>query len=139
MKQRMQNVKGFTLIELMVTVAVIGILGAIAYPSYTQYIQKGRRVDAKTSLMNAAQAMERYYTENSKYTGAAAGTVFPTASIDGDYTLSFDTGSPAASAYTIKAAPSSSRQSGDKCGTFTLNSVGQKAVTGAASSSSQCW
>lgn len=139
MGQTLNRVRGFTLIELMVTVAVLGILAAIAFPSYQEYLRKGRRVDAKTSLMNAAQAMERYYTENNKYTDAAVGTVFPAASLEGDYTLSFATGSPTANAYTIQAAPSSSRQSADKCGTFTISNTGQKGVTGGTLNSSACW
>ena len=65
---------GFTLIELMIVVAIIGILAAIAYPSYQGYVEKTRRGDAKAVLMQFASALERYYTQNNTYIGADGGT-----------------------------------------------------------------
>ena len=59
--------KGFTLIELMITVAIIGILASVAYPSYSEYVNKSRRVQAKKTLVAAQQWMERFYTENFRY------------------------------------------------------------------------
>lgn len=130
---------GFTLIELMITVAVIGILAAIAYPSYMDSVMKSRRADAKSALLNAAQAMEKYYTENSKYTGAAVDTVFPASSTDGYYTLSFSV-APTASAYTLQAAPTSKgHQDNDKCGNFTLSGAGVKGVNGGTLGVADCW
>ena len=61
--------KGFTLIELMIVVAVIAILAAIAYPSYQDSVRKSRRADAKAVVLNAAQILERCYTQNNVYTG----------------------------------------------------------------------
>ncbi len=66
--------KGFTLIELMIVVAIIGIIAAIAYPSYQGYVESARRGDAKGALMQFASAMERYYTQNNTYIGADGGT-----------------------------------------------------------------
>jgi type IV pilus assembly protein PilE len=67
--------KGFTLIELMIAVAVVGILASIAYPSYTDHVRRTRRADAQGALMGLANAMERYFTQNSTYCDAAgAGT-----------------------------------------------------------------
>lgn len=131
---------GFTLIELMIAVAVIGILAAVAYPSYQEYLRKSRRTDAKIALMQAAQSMERYYTERMTFVGAAAGTVFPTASGDGYYTLSF-AAAPTASAFSILAAPvSGGPQQSDKCGTYTLNQLGAQGVgVDAILSSTACW
>ena len=64
--------KGFTLIELMITVAIIGILASVAYPSYREYVNKSRRVQAKTTLVAAQQWMERFYTENFRYDKTSA-------------------------------------------------------------------
>ena len=136
----MKKIKGFTLIELMITIAVVGILAAVAYPSYQDYVRKGRRVDAKTALMDAAQGMERYYTENMTYgtgTPSLVGTVFSAVSLSGDYTLSFV--SQSTNAFKVKAVPSSARQTGDKCGTYTLDSTGAKDVTGGSLTTAECW
>ena len=66
--------KGFSLIELMIVVAILAILGAIAYPSYMDSITDARRTDAQTVLMEAAQYMERFYTENNRYDEDTGGT-----------------------------------------------------------------
>ena len=68
------NRNGFTLIELMVTVAIVGILAAIALPSYTSYINQANRSDAKSVLLENVQFLERNYTENNKYHQNSAGT-----------------------------------------------------------------
>lgn len=65
--------QGFTLIELMITVAIIGIIASIAYPSYTRYVIESRRVDAQQALSSFATSMERYRTQNMTYRGAADG------------------------------------------------------------------
>ena len=138
MNVQQKQLAGFTLIELMIVVVVVGILAAVAYPSYQEYLRKTRRVDAKIALMSAAQTLERYYTENMSY--ADADNVLASASDDGYYSLSFASGSPTANAFTIKAAPvNAGPQNGDKCGTFTLNNLGQKSVENATLSASQCW
>lgn len=66
--------QGFTLIELMIVVAIIGIIAAIAYPSYVEQVKSTRRADVQGSLMSFANAMERYYTQNNTYVGADGGT-----------------------------------------------------------------
>lgn len=135
---------GFTLIELMIVVAIVGILAAIAYPSYTEQVRQSRRSDCEGALTGLASAMERYFTVNNTYVGAAvgAGGIFPNqCPIDGNtayYTLQIP--SATATGFTLQAARTGP-QSGDKCGTLTLTSTGQKGVTSAATGITwqDCW
>lgn len=64
---RRQRTRGFTLIELMIVVAIISILGAIAYPSYQEYVRKSRRAEGRTALIELLQQQERYMTQNNTY------------------------------------------------------------------------
>lgn len=139
---KLKKNKGFTLIELMITVAIIGILAAIAYPSYTRQVQKTRRADAKGALMGLSNAMERYFTENNRYTGAATGPadtgtprIFATQSPVSGGTKYYDLRITAAtaSAYTIEADPVGTQDS-DPCGKLTLSNTGLKTPP-----TSGCW
>ena len=132
----MKKNAGFTLIELMVAVVIVAILAAVAYPAYQDSVRKGRRVDAKVALMDAAQIMERYFTENMTYATAPT-TLIPATSTNGDYTVSIVTNT--ANSFQVQAVPSSTRQSGDHCGTYTLDSTGNKDVTGGTLTKSACW
>ncbi len=144
--------KGFTLIEMLIVVAIIGILSAIAYPSYVDYIVRARRTDAINQLQASAQYLERNMTANNCYnrvtpldcaqqSGAEltlppgyvhspAGSAIPV------YKISFLKG-PERSSYTLQAVPEG-KQTQDPCGTLTLDNIG---VRGAASGVNvkSCW
>lgn len=131
---------GFTLIELLIAVAVVGILAAIAYPSYTEQIARGRRVEAQATLMAASQWMERFYSENYRYDQNSAGTLvteatqfparFSTSPPPGQGTAVYDiTVVAAASTFTITAArKAGTSMANDKCGNFTIDHFGRKSI-----------
>lgn len=138
----MKRSKGFTLIELMIVVAVIGILAAIAYPSYKEQIDKGRRASAKAVLLDAQAYMERTYSESYSYLSDTSGVLinsptyfqsnFTVAPKPGDgnaaYTITLVS---ATQQYTITAVPiSTGVMASDKCGTYRVNRTGRKAVVG---------
>jgi type IV pilus assembly protein PilE len=136
---------GFTLIELMITVAIVGILAAVAYPSYQNHVQKTRRAAATACLTELSQWMERNYTTCLAYnrTGAGCGTAMDSAQLPvlncrndlaTTYTFSFPA-APTASAYTLRAVPQNAQAGDTRCGTLTLDQTGAKG----ASATSGCW
>mgnify|MGYP003381922700 CR=1 FL=1 len=84
MTNRIGRHRGFTLIELMITVAVVGILAAIAYPAYTGHIAKGRRAECRAGLYMAMQQQERFYTQYNAYAAFDAASAAPIRKFSGD-------------------------------------------------------
>lgn len=131
--------QGFTLIELMIVVVVIGILSAIALPSYTSYIQRSHRAEAKNALQAIAQRLEQNYTLSGRYDqtqeGTAVGAAFIIATgmskvpLDGAarYNISFAAGQPGQGTFTLQAV-NVGAQASDPCGTLLLN---QQSLKGA--------
>ena len=128
---------GFTLIELMVAVMIVGILASIAYPAYQEHVFKTRRAAGKACLLEAGQYMERYYTTTMSYASAS----LPTCSSDVSsfYTLEFS-GTPDASTYSLTATRTGA-QTNDKCGTLTLNQAGDTNISSQATgiTKTDCW
>lgn len=136
--------KGFTLIELMITVAIVGILAAVAFPSYTSYIAKARRADARTQLASAQQWIEKFYSESYDYARNTAGGSSTTAFNaqpfsqsprvgDGSamYVLTLTVSASPATTYTLSATPvAGGSMSSDVCGTLTLSNTGRRGAGG---------
>ena len=126
MALRIRRKSGFTLIELMIVVAVIAILAAIALPAYSSYIAKARRGTAQTCLIEASQHLERYYTNKLTYVGAVLPGCTETAN-SSHYTQQIVAGSLGASTYTIETVPKGRQASIEKnCGKMTIDQSGAR-------------
>ncbi|MDE2414413.1 MAG: type IV pilin protein [Comamonadaceae bacterium] len=141
--QRHPHQRGFTLIELMIVVAVVGILSAIAYPSYAEYIRRGHRADARAGLLQAAQWMERAATATGTYPTALPTNLTWSGDTSKRYDIGFLAGNTNA-AYTLTATPRNpGPQAGDKCGTYTLSNTGLRGANGKTAGQTgydtDCW
>ncbi|MES2361065.1 MAG: type IV pilin protein [Pseudomonadota bacterium] len=128
----MKKNHGFTLIELMITVAIIGILAAVAYPAYLDQIRKARRAEAQAALMNIAARQQQMLLDTRSYaTSVSALNVTLPGTVQQAYTVSVSVGTATVPSFTATAAPSGS-QAKDKCGVMTVDQTGTK-------SPSTCW
>ncbi len=132
---------GFTLVELMVTVVIIGILSAIAYPSYTQYVLRANRAEVRALLLESVQFLERNYTTANRYDQTSAGTdialPYLTSPKTGTtkYNITAAYGVAPAQTFTLSATPTGVMY-GDVCGTYTLDNIG---IQGSGGTIAQCW
>lgn len=143
MKARMKipkQLRGFTLIELMIVVAVVAVLAAIAIPSYQEYIRRSQRAEARAEVLRAEGWLERFYTENNRYSSNAANdanaafsSAFTSVPAGGTarYNISL-TIQNAGAGYTITATAVNS-MSTDACGNYTKTNTGALAYTGTGS------
>lgn len=131
--------RGFTLIELMIVVAIVGILSAIAYPSFTEYIRRGHRADARAGLLQAQQWLERAATANGVYPTALPAALTWSGDTTKRYNIGFAAGNTN-SAFTLTATPKGA-QVGDKCGNFTLSNTGLRGAKSVTTGDivAECW
>lgn len=135
------KLRGFTLIELMIAVAIVGIIVAIALPSYNSYIQRTRGAVAGACLMEHAHFMERYRTTNLTYVGADLSTFNTSCKTDLATSYSFEfANTPTAGTFEISAVPVSTgpQASYTKCGTLGITHSGQKKSSGTGTVA-ECW
>lgn len=143
--QRYSRQKGFTLMELMITVGIIGVLIGIAYPSYTEYMYKSRRSEARTVLMQLVAKQEQFFQDNRRYSNnfteignvtARSVTAANVITENGYYTITINR--PTLYTYTLTAAPTAgTSQSNDQCKTLTIDQDGTKDFT--PLTAKNCW
>ena len=126
--------RGFTLIEIMIVIAIIGIVITIGYPSLTEYVKKGRRTEVAGLLSEQAQILERFYSKSNVYTGAtglSAGNDF--------YTITPALTDQAFKLTAVRKAGSA--MATDKCGDFTITNTGVRSMENAAAglTTKDCW
>ena len=134
-----KNIKGFTLIELMVVVIVIVILGAIALPNFQEAMRKGRRADAKNILLELAALQERFYSDNGFYGALSVISTGATVTSDeGYYEITAAVAGGRPQTYTLTATAQNGQDSDTNCGNFTYNQAGTVTVSG-TKPVDECW
>lgn len=147
----MKKQNGFTLMELMIVVAIVGILAAIAYPAYQDYLTKTKRAIGTSALLQVSGLQEQYYLDNKQYADTLTALGYPGnpffidsntntfAATAGSMIYRISLVRDAARSYTLTATPVNQQASNDtKCTTLTLDENGTKGHTGAGSLS-DCW
>ena len=131
--------RGVTLIELMIVVVVVGILAAIAYPSYQNQVRKTKRADGKAMLMEVAQGLERCYTRFGRYDDAACAVAndLPQPSLEDHYEI--DATAISATAFTLDATPQGTQADDVECGVLRLTSTGVQGSQGGNADANDCW
>lgn len=115
--------KGFTLIELMIVIAIVGILAAVGYPSYTNYVKETRRSDAHVTLFNVAQELERCKTTQFTYSGCTIPASLKE-SEEAHYDIAFGV-NPTAGKFTLKAVAKGAQSTDKDCMVIYLNENGE--------------
>jgi type IV pilus assembly protein PilE len=135
-KNNVYAVGGFSLIELLITISIVGILASIAYPSYETYVKRAARAEAMATLLDAANKQEQYFVDNRKYTTDLSALGVGTSTENGYFTLA---ATVTGNTFTITATAAAGPVKGDTtCETLSINEIGVKASTGTAERDF-CW
>jgi len=132
----MKRQQGFTLIEIMIVVAILGILTALVYPSYQRYVDQSRRTDGRVGLLDNAQRLERCFTLQNSYANCA-GTINANTE-NRFYTISSVDADLGATTFTLLATPIGVH-AGDACGNLTLSHTGNRGVNNGTLAVAECW
>jgi len=129
--------RGFTLVELMVAVAILAIIMAVAIPSYSDYVVRANRGEGKVAVLQTAQALERCFTRHNAYDAGACNLTFPIDSENDWYQVTVD--DRTATTFTLTAAPQGTQATRDaECGGFTVTQTGLRGITGTGTVQ-DCW
>jgi type IV pilus assembly protein PilE len=135
--------RGFTLVELMITIVIIAILSAIAVPAYRSYVQRSKRSEATSALLRIQAAQEKFFLQNNAYSANLAGAPpaglgMLTVTDGGNYNLAL---AVAAGGFTATATATSTQADDSKCQTFTINQNGVRTAAdgAAADNTTECW
>ncbi|MFC5474697.1 type IV pilin protein [Paraherbaspirillum soli] len=139
MQAKVLRIRGFSLIELMIVVAIVGILARVAYPSYLSYVRKAHRADAMATLAQQQTILERCYAQTFDYSKACAALpIFPLVSSQGFYSIALS--NQAASTYTLTATATGTQAADTTCATMSVDQASQKlAKDSSGNAQSVCW
>ena len=135
------SLRGFTLIELMIVVAIVGIIAAIAYPSYAQYVVKSNRSAAQSFILGVANKQEQYILDARQYaTSVSALSMTTPSEVSRNYGITITGVTTTPPAYSIVATPTGTQASKDaKCGNLTIDQAGQKGISSSTGTAAACW
>jgi type IV pilus assembly protein PilE len=140
---RQFRLAGFSLVELLVVLVIMGVLSAVALPAYTRYVQRGHRTEAMAALLESQHFMERYYSANGQYLSPANAVPWLPQRLQGipsqgtvRYQLSVSEAT--LNSYVLQAVPKGS-MTGDVCGSLTINQAGLRGVLKGTRSVAECW